>query len=73
MQNEAWGKVWETSRGKKGKSLSDVWDIIKLFHVYLEFRVGSGGAMVAEEVFEEIMVENYPNNDKNYNPIDLWT
>ena len=56
----------------KRESLSDVWDIIRWSHI-CAFGVQDGGrdAVVAEKVFEEIVVRNFPNTDENFNPKDL--
>ena len=42
-----------------------------LIYVRLESRMGGRDAVVAEKVFEEIVVRNFPNTDENFNPKDL--
>lgn len=68
VQNEAWG---ETSRGKERASVTCGTLSGGLIYVHLESTMGGRDAVVAEKVFEEIVVRNFPNTDENFNPKDL--
>ena len=69
MQNETQGE----KSGEKRERASVMCGTLSssLMHVHLDSRTVGGGPVVAEEVFEEIMAENFPSNDENYNPIDF--